>query len=89
MANSINVNNTELELTFASKMPSGHGHYKVTVSFLNFETMETKDFTASTSNMRAIDAASELDGDEKYLCLYETIENDIQDLIEEWVSPLV
>jgi hypothetical protein len=39
--------------------------------------------------MRAFDAASELEGQEKYIALYEIIAADIQDQLEEFVSPLI
>lgn len=90
MKNTINVNNTELKLMHASKIQSGHGHYKITVLFLNLESGENKSFTATTSHVPGIDAASELeDIDEQYLALYELIQNRIQENIEEWVSPLI
>lgn len=90
MKNTIKVNNTELKLMYASKMFSGHGHYKITVLFLNVESGENKSFTATTSHMPGIDAASELeDTDEKYLALYELIQNNIQENIEDWVSPSI
>jgi hypothetical protein len=39
--------------------------------------------------MRAIDAAEELEGDERRMALYEIIASDIQDQLEEFVSPLI
>ena len=84
----ISVNNTELEVIHALKLPSGHGHYKIDVKILNHETNQIKWFSATTSNMRAIDAASELEGTERIKCLYECIESDIIENIEEWISPI-
>jgi hypothetical protein len=39
--------------------------------------------------MPAFDRASELEGQEKYVALYEIIASDIQDQLEEFVSPLI
>lgn len=85
----ITINNQELEVIHASKLPSGFGHYKINVHFLNHQNMESKYFASTTSNMSAIDAASELEGQEKYMALYEIIASDIQDQLEEFVSPLI
>ena len=89
MKTSITINNQELEVILASKMPLGFGHYKINVHILNHENMKSKYFASTTSNMSAIDAASELEGDEKYMALYEIIASDIQDQLEEFVSPLI
>ena len=89
MKNSITINNQELEVVHASKLPSGRGHYKIHIQILNHENMESKYFYATTSNMSAIDAASKLEGQEKYMVLYEIIASDIQDQLEEFVSPLI
>ena len=85
----ITINNTELELFFAGKVPSGFGHQKIAVTFYNTLTQEGKQFTSTTNNMRAIDATNELEGDEKRMALYEIIAADIQDQLEEFVSPLI
>lgn len=84
----ISVNNTELEVIHASKLPSGRGHFKIHIQILNHENMESKYFSATTSNMRAIDAATELEGTERIQCLYECIESSIRENIEEWISPI-
>lgn len=83
------VNKTELQVIHALKMPSGHGHYKITVTIWDPETKETKEFYSITSNMQAIDKASELEGTEKIECLYHCIEASIQENIQDWISPII
>ena len=85
----ITINNQELELFFAGKLYAGHGHQKIAVTFYNTLTQEGKQFTSTTNNMRAFDAAEELEGDERRMALYEIIAADIQDQLEEFVSPLI
>ena len=85
----ITINNTELELFFAGKLYAGHGHQKIAVTFYNTLTQEGKQFTSTTNNMIAFDAAEELEGDERRMALYEIIAADIQDQLEEFVSPLI
>ena len=85
----ITINNTELELTYATAISSGFGHKKVSVTFYDYNNSESIELSATTNNMRAFDAASELEGDEKYEALYNIIAADIQDQLEEFVSPLI
>lgn len=85
----ITINNTELELTYATAISSGFGHKKVSVTFYDYNNSESIVLSATTNNMRAFDAASELEGDEKYEALYNIIAADIQDQLEEFVSPLI
>lgn len=89
MKTSITINNQELDITYATAISSGFGHKKVSVTFYDYNNSESIVLSATTSNMRGFDAASELEGQEKYMALYELIESDIQDQLEEFVSPLV
>lgn len=85
----ITINNQELELTYATAISSGHGHKKISVTFYDYNNSESIVLSTTTNNMRAFDAASELEGQEKYIALYELIQYDIQDQLEEFVSPLI
>ena len=85
----ITINNQELEITYATAISSGFGHKKVSVTFFYYTNSESIVLSATTNNMRGFDAANELEGQEKYAALYELIESDIQDQLEEIVSPLI
>ncbi|NBU81375.1 MAG: hypothetical protein EBS55_06985 [Flavobacteriaceae bacterium] len=85
----IEINGKELDITHATAISSGHGHKKISVSFYDFECNESITLSATTSNMPAFDRADELEGQEKYRALYDIIEMQIQDQLEEFVSPLI
>jgi hypothetical protein len=76
-----NFNNQEVTVYYAGSLLAGYGHHKITVEMeLNGEY---KKFTATTNNMRGLDAAKELEGQEKYEALYELIDIDAE--ILDWV----
>lgn len=85
----ITINNQELEITYATAISSGFGHKKVSVTFYDYNNSESIVLSHTTNNMRGFDAASELEGQEKYIALYELIQYDIQEQLEEFVSPLI
>ena len=87
----ITINNQELDIINANSISSGHGHKKVLVNIHNLNTGQSKTFTSVSNNMRAFDEIQslELEGEEKYVALYEIIATDIQEQLEEFVSPLV
>ena len=85
----IEINGKELDITFATAISSGHGHKQISVSFYDYENSESITLTATTNNMPAFDRASDLEGQEKYRALYDIIEMQIQDQLEEFVSPLI
>ena len=89
MTTTIIINYKELDITYATAISSGHGHKKISVWFIDYETLESITLTATTNNMPAFDRASDLEGQEKYVALYEIIASDIQDQLEEFVSPLI
>lgn len=89
MNTSININGKELDITYATAISSGHGHKKISVSFYDYENSESIVLSATTNNMPAFDRASDLEGQEKYRALYDIIEMQIQDQLEEFISPLV
>jgi hypothetical protein len=89
MTTTIIINYKELDITYATAISSGHGHKQISVWFLHYKTLESITLTATTNNMPAFDRASELEGQEKYVALYEIIASDIQDQLEEFVSPLI
>jgi hypothetical protein len=89
MTTTIIINYKELEITYATAISSGHGHKQISVWFIDYETLESITLTATTNNMPAFDRASDLEGQEKYVALYEIIASDIQDQLEEFVSPLI
>ena len=89
MTTTININGKELDITYATAISSGHGHKKISVSFYDYENSESIVLSATTNNMPAFDRASDLEGQEKYRALYEIIEMQIQDQLEEFFSPLI
>jgi hypothetical protein len=89
MTTTIIINYKELEIICATAISSGHGHKQISVSFYDYENSESITLTATTNNMPAFDRASDLEGQEKYRALYDIIEMQIQDQLEEFVSPLI
>jgi hypothetical protein len=78
-----NFNNQEVTVYYAGSLLVGYGHHKITVEMeLNGEY---KKFIATTNNMRGLDAAKELERQDKYETLYELIESDIDAEISDWV----
>lgn len=82
--NTIGFNGKEITIYYAGSLLSGYGHHKVIVE-LEFEG-EYEKFSAITTDMKSIDKAAELEGQEKYNLLYETISNQIDELILEWAA---
>ena len=78
------VADKEIEIYHASALTSGYGHKKITVE-LSYNG-EYQKFTATTNNMPGYDAATELEGNEKYHAFYELIENQIIDEVAEWLE---
>ena len=76
-----NFNNQEVTVYYSSSLLAGYGHQKITVEMEC--NGEYKKFTATTNNMRGLDAAKELDQQEKYEALYELIDIDAE--ILDWV----
>lgn len=77
----------EFTIDYASSLPSGHGHRKITVSVIA-ENGDKKDFSSITSNMHSYDEANDLEGQEKYEALFEIIENDLDGKLTEWISSI-
>jgi len=84
--NTVLVLGKEIDIIHASSKPIGYGHKKITVKL--YYDGEYQKFTATTNNMPEYDAACELEGYEKYLALYELIENQIIDEIAEWLEDI-
>ena len=76
-----NFNNQEVTVYYSGSLLAGYGHQKITVEMEC--NGEYEKFTATTNNMRGLDAAKELDQQEKYEALYELIDIDAE--ILEWV----
>ena len=76
-----NYNNQEVTVYYAGSLLAWYGHHKITVELEC--NGEYKKFTATTNNMRGLDAAKELDQQEKYEALYELIDIDAE--ILDWV----
>lgn len=76
-----NYNNQQVTVYYAASLLAGYGHHKITVELEC--NGEYKKFTATTNNMRGLDAAKELDQQEKYEALYELIDIDAE--ILNWV----
>lgn len=80
----ITLNEREIKVIYALAQFSGYGHYDITVD-ISFGGL-VKNFTATTSNMPGLDEATELEGEEKYLALYELIQHGIEESIMEWMD---
>lgn len=76
----------EVSLNYASSMTSGYGHKLISVELEC--NGEYREFSHTTNNMLDFDRASDLEGDEKYLALFNLIESDIEDEVIEWLSEL-
>jgi hypothetical protein len=79
-------NNSEVTVYYAGSLLSGYGHHKITVELEC--NGEYKKFIATTNNMRGLDAAKELDRQDKYEAFYELIASDINEEILNWVIDL-
>ena len=80
------IGNKEIEIYRAIAIPTGYGHKKITVEL--YYNSEYKKFSGTTNNMRAYDAAIDLEGGERYFALYELIEDEILDEVSEWLENL-
>ena len=76
----------EIEIYHAYAKTSGYGHKEIIVEIAY--NGEYQKFSAITNNMPSYDAATELEGEDKYHALYEIIENQIIDNIAEWLENL-
>lgn len=70
---------------------AGHGHYKISITLERVEpgwdnNGDRKEFHATTNDMPAYDAAMDLEGDDKYVALYEIIQYKIADEVAEWLE---
>ena len=75
----------DFTVDYASALPTGYGHKKITVQVID-ENGNSKDFSATTSNMPNYDEATNLEGQEKYEALFEIIEHQVEDEISEWIQ---
>jgi len=80
------VADKEIEIYHANAITSGYGHKEITVE-VSYNG-EYQKFTAITTNMPSYDAATELEGADKYHALYKIIEKQIIDNIAEWLENL-
>lgn len=78
---------TEKEFTvdYASALAAGHGHKKITATLVD-ENGNSKEFTATTSFMAGYNQAKDLEGQEKYEALFELVESNLYDKINEWIQ---
>ena len=79
----INVLNTDLEIFSTNAVSAGHGHKKITVELCYMG--EYKIFSQTTSNMPDFDDAMNLEGEDKDEALFNIIEHQITDQIDEWI----
>lgn len=79
------------DIMHISVMPSGYGHYKVTVDLLD-ESSRQKSFIAVTTDLRTIDEVQrqinegEISYKERNQLLFEAIENSIEGSLTEWLE---
>lgn len=82
----INFGGLEIQVYHAQVLPSGYGHKSIEVELYYNE--EYKKFKGVTDNMPGYDVASDLEGEEKYIALYELIAFNIEDEVFDWVDSL-
>ena len=82
----VKIADKTLELCYANSMTYGYGHKSVMVQ-LYYNGMY-KDFAATTNRVDLTDDASELEGDERYLALYNIIDGQIEHLVIDWIEEL-
>ena len=82
----ITINQKSLELHYANFITSSYGHKKVIVEL--FYSGQYKVFSAITTRVDLTDDASELEGDERYMAIYEIIDIEIQDQVIEWMEEI-
>lgn len=75
----------EFTINFASALPAGHGHQKITVEIVADNGAKTG-FSAKTNNMPDFDEATDKEGQEKYEALFELVENSLDGEIAEWLA---
>jgi hypothetical protein len=83
MKNLTLTNGTEINLSCANAIGAGAGHKKITVEL--YFNGNYKDFSYTTTDMSAYDEATELDGEDKQIALFEIISHKIEDLIFDWI----
>jgi hypothetical protein len=81
------VADQEITIYYVGSLLAGYGHQKITAE-LEFNG-SFKKFSATTTNMRAFDAAQELEGSDKYHALYEIIESLIIDEVAAWIEEIL
>jgi hypothetical protein len=79
----INILNTDLEIYSANAIHAGYGHKKITVEL--YYNSNYREFIATTSNMPCFDEANELEGEDKEIALFNIIENQIEEQVNEWL----
>ena len=78
-------------ILFTSAMPSGYGHYKISVELMD-EKNRCKTFTATTTRLDTIDEAKnlldigEISLTEKNQLFFEAIESSIDGSLNEWLN---
>jgi dTDP-4-dehydrorhamnose reductase len=82
--NTVTIYGFDLQLANAHTRTSGHGHYIITVELMY--NGYTSNFSATTDNMPAHDAATDLEGKEKQLALYNIIARKIEDIVFDWIN---
>lgn len=80
----INTFSQEITLLDARAIPSGYGFKRIFVTLSH--NGKTREFSHSTNNMRAYDAATELDGSELHAALYWIIEGAIEEQVQQWIN---
>ena len=82
----ITIDGKEVQIYYANAATSGYGHKKIEVKLSYEGNYET--FYATTTNMPGYDASTELEGEERYIALYELIDYDIEEEVIEWLNSL-
>ena len=77
----------EFTVDYASSLPSGYGHRKISVEIVS-DCGSRKTFSRITSNMPDFDEAENLEGQEKWEALFGLVESSLECEISEWLFEL-
>lgn len=81
----IKINGAEVTITHVSMLPAGYGHNYIVVYFYADMTDGQESIRFITNDTRSIDAAQELDGDDKYLAFYDIVSDQFEEAITEMI----
>ncbi len=75
-----------ITVDYAGYQSVGYGQKKINVSLVCDGNI--KNFTDTTNNIHGFDAATDLDGQERYDALYDLIRHQIANQVQEWIHSI-